>query len=105
MQGNHDRFGKKQEDDPKFSAGTMIYELLKRGLRNTSAKVAYAKERMEAIEYETFVMVLHHGLVQGRPEKFAMPYMHLGKHVFIVSGHEHSPAIASGFNCTHIKLP
>lgn len=58
--GNHDRFAPKQEGDPRFSAGIAIYELLKRGLRNTSAKIQYAKERVEAIEYETFVMVMHH---------------------------------------------
>lgn len=34
-----------------------------------------------------------------------MPYMHRGKHVFVVSGHEHSMNVSHGFNCTHVKMP
>lgn len=105
--GNHGRVTSKKEEDPLRSGELVVYELVKRALRNIEVDVNYTREAIMTFSYEDMNVIMHHWdvLDAAVPEKLIVSHGVLDRYNLIFSGDKHNVRFNEGKNFSNIRCP
>ena len=103
---NHDRASQLNEWDNERMYATIFYEMLRAYMIKCDIKFQIIREKIGMYENDWIQYLIHHWekLDKKNPEKIAWKFADTGKHVVLVSAHEHNEQIYTGKNVTHLKI-
>lgn len=105
--GNHDRESQINQWGSEKIFATLFYELLKAKLQNAKIEFQIIRDMFGKFEVDWVEYVDHHWeklFNKKKPEAIAWNHATTGKHVVVVSAHEHNLQIYWGKDVTHLKI-
>ena len=106
--GNHDRISRLHDQDIRRTGAIMVYEFLKRTIRNARVNVEYFTEKINKVESGNLAYVFHHGddgFSNRKPEDILWKNGTQGKHNVIIHGDKHTITAKETKEATMIGVP
>lgn len=108
LTGNHWRFTESKADDHWRTWELVIYEMLKRGVKNLDVEVDYFKDFVNTFVIDWIEYIAYHGdwfLDKQKPEQIIVPHSKTWFHKVLISWDKHSMKMQEWANYTWIKSP
>jgi len=107
--GNHDRLWKSNQEDIARTWALMIYELVKRWLKDIDIQIDYIRESHTSIDLGNFNYIIEHGDLSWFPKRKVEDILWknwiVWRYNIIMHWHLHNISISETMNATKIGIP